>query len=242
MAGHSKWANIKHKKAAADIRRSNIWTRLIKEITVAARLGGSDPRLNPRLRLAIDKATDANIPKNNVYKAIQRGVGYIESLNYEEIRYEGYGLSGVAIIVDTITDNRARTVAEVRHTFSKHSGNLGTDGSVLFLFHHTGHFLFSPGMSEDKLIEAALEADADDVTTNGDGSVEIVCPPNNFSHVKAMLEARGFKAKFSGVIMKPQVEIEFTGNDAIKLQNLLSALENLSDVQEVYTNAAIIDR
>ncbi|MCF2134453.1 MULTISPECIES: YebC/PmpR family DNA-binding transcriptional regulator [Mycetohabitans] len=241
MAGHSKWANIKHKKAAADAKRGKVWTRLIKEITVAARLGGSDAGSNPRLRLAIDKATDANMPKDNVNRAIQRGVGGVEGANYEEIRYEGYGIGGAAIIVDTMTDNRTRTVAEVRHAFSKHGGNLGTDGSVAFLFDHVGQFLFAPGTPEDKLMEAALEAGADDVTTNDDGSIEVVCPPNDFAQVKAALEAAGFKAELAEVTMKPQTEVEFTGDDAVKMQKLLDALENLDDVQEVYTNAVIAD-
>ncbi|MCG1019107.1 MULTISPECIES: YebC/PmpR family DNA-binding transcriptional regulator [Burkholderiaceae] len=241
MAGHSKWANIKHKKAAADAKRGKVWTRLIKEITVAARLGGSDAGSNPRLRLAIDKATDANMPKDNVNRAIQRGVGGVEGANYEEIRYEGYGIGGAAIIVDTMTDNRTRTVAEVRHAFSKHGGNLGTDGSVAFLFAHVGQFLFAPGTPEDKLMEAALEAGADDVTTNDDGSIEVVCSPNDFAQVKAALEAAGFKAELAEVTMKPQTEVEFTGDDAVKMQKLLDALENLDDVQEVYTNAVIAD-
>jgi YebC/PmpR family DNA-binding regulatory protein len=242
MAGHSKWANIKHKKAAADAKRGKVWTRLIKEITVAARLGGGDAGSNPRLRLAIDKATDANMPKDNVNRAIQRGVGGVEGANYEEIRYEGYGIGGAAIIVDTMTDNRTRTVAEVRHAFSKHGGNLGTDGSVAFLFDHVGQFLFAPGTPEDKLMEAALEAGANDVTTNDDGSIEVLCAPNDFAQVKAALEAAGFKAELAEVTMKPQTEVEFTGDDAVKMQKLLDALENLDDVQEVYTNAVIADQ
>lgn len=242
MAGHSKWANIKHKKAAADAKRGKVWTRLIKEITVAARLGGGDAGSNPRLRLAIDKATDANMPKDNVNRAIQRGVGGVEGANYEEIRYEGYGIGGAAIIVDTMTDNRTRTVAEVRHAFSKHGGNLGTDGSVAFLFDHVGQFLFAPGTPEDKLMEAALEAGANDVMTNDDGSIEVLCAPNDFAQVKAALEAAGFKAELAEVTMKPQTEVEFTGDDAVKMQKLLDALENLDDVQEVYTNAVIADQ
>ncbi|MEJ2769124.1 YebC/PmpR family DNA-binding transcriptional regulator [Mycetohabitans sp. B46] len=240
--GHSKWANIKHKKAAADAKRGKVWTRLIKEITVAARLGGGDAGSNPRLRLAIDKATDANMPKDNVNRAIQRGVGGVEGASYEEIRYEGYGIGGAAIIVDTMTDNRTRTVAEVRHAFSKHGGNLGTDGSVAFLFDHVGQFLFAPGTPEDKLMEAALEASADDVTTHDDGSIEVLCPPNDFAQVKAALEAAGFKAELAEVTMKPQTEVQFTGDDAVKMQKLLDALENLDDVQEVYTNAVIADQ
>jgi YebC/PmpR family DNA-binding regulatory protein len=239
MAGHSKWANIKHKKAATDAKRGKIWTRLIKEITVAARLGGGDVDSNPRLRLSVDKAYDANMPKDNIQRAIQRGVGGLEGVNYEEIRYEGYGLQGAAIIVDTMTDNRTRTVAEVRHAFSKHGGNMGLDGSVAFMFNHVGQFLFAPGTSEDALMEAALEAGADDVTTHEDGSLEVLCPPNDFAKVKGALEAAGFKAELAEVTMKPQTEVVFSGEDALKMQKLLDALENLDDVQEVYTNAVI---
>lgn len=239
MAGHSKWANIKHKKAAADAKRGKVWTRLIKEITVAARLGGGDANSNPRLRLAMDKATDANMPKDNINRAIQRGVGGLEGANYEEIRYEGYGINGAAVIVDCMTDNRTRTVAEVRHAFDKHGGNMGTSGSVAFLFDHIGQFIFAPGTPEDKLMDAALEAGADDVVTNEDGSLEVICPPNDFSKVKTALEAAGFKAELAEVIMKPQTEVEFTGDDAVKMQKLLDALENLDDVQEVFTNAVI---
>ena len=239
MAGHSKWANIKHKKAATDAKRGKIWTRLIKEITVAARLGGGDVDINPRLRLAVDKSTDANMPKDNIQRAIQRGSGGLEGVHYEEIRYEGYGLQGAAIIVDTMTDNRTRTVAEVRHAFSKFGGNMGQDGSVAFMFNHVGQFLFAPGTSEDALMEAALEAGADDVTTHDDGSLEVICPPHDFAQVKAALEAAGFKAELAEVTMKPQTEVVFSGEDAQKMQKLLDALENLDDVQEVYTNAVI---
>ncbi|PLP98769.1 YebC/PmpR family DNA-binding transcriptional regulator [Cupriavidus pauculus] len=239
MAGHSKWANIKHKKAAADAKRGKIWTRLIKEITVAAKLGGGDIDSNPRLRLAMEKAMDANMPKDNIQRAIQRGVGGLEGANYEEIRYEGYGLAGAAIIVDCLTDNRTRTVAEVRHAFSKHGGNMGTEGSVSFMFTHCGQFLFAPETPEDKLMDAALEAGADDVVTNDDGSIEVTCPPNDFGAVKSTLEAAGFKAELADVVMKPQNEVSFTGDDALKMQKLLDALENLDDVQEVFTNAAI---
>ena len=239
MAGHSKWANIKHKKAATDAKRGKIWTRLIKEITVAARLGGGDIDINPRLRLSVERAYDANMPKDNIQRAIQRGIGGLDGVNYEEIRYEGYGLQGAAIIVDTMTDNRTRTVAEVRHAFSKNGGNMGLDGSVAFMFNHIGQFLFSPETSEDALMEAALEAGADDVTTHDDGSFEVTCPPHDFSKVKSALEAAGFKAELAEVTMKPQTEVVFTGEDALKMQKLLDALENLDDVQEVYTNAVI---
>jgi len=239
MAGHSKWANIKHKKAATDAKRGKIWTRLIKEITVAARMGGGDINTNPRLRLAVEKAADANMPKDNVTRAIQRGSGGLEGVNYEEIRYEGYGIGGAAIIVDCMTDNRVRTVAEVRHAFSKFGGNMGTEGSVAFMFKHVGQFLFAPGVEEDKLMDAALEAGADDVVADDEGGFEVLCDPNAFAGVKQALEAAGFKADSAEVIMKPDTETEFTGEDAIKMQKLLDALENLDDVQEVYTNAVI---
>jgi YebC/PmpR family DNA-binding regulatory protein len=239
MAGHSKWANIKHKKAATDAKRGKIWTRLIKEITVAARMGGGDMNTNPRLRLAVEKAADANMPKDNVTRAIQRGSGGLEGVNYEEIRYEGYGIGGAAIIVDCMTDNRVRTVAEVRHAFSKFGGNMGTEGSVSFVFKHVGQFLFAPGVEEDKLMDAALEAGADDVIADEEGGFEVLCDPNAFPNVKEALEAAGFKADSAEVIMKPDTETEFTGEDALKMQKLLDALENLDDVQEVYTNAVI---
>jgi YebC/PmpR family DNA-binding regulatory protein len=239
MAGHSKWANIKHKKAATDAKRGKIWTRLIKEITVAARMGGGDMAANPRLRLAVDKAADANMPKDNVNRAIQRGTGGLEGANYEEIRYEGYGINGAAIIVDCMTDNRVRTVAEVRHAFSKFGGNMGTEGSVAFLFKHCGQLLFAPGTNEDALMEAALEAGAEDVITDEEGGIEVLTPPNDFSSVKDALEKAGFKAEVAEIIMKPSTETVFGGDDAIRMQKLLDALENLDDVQEVYTNAVI---
>jgi YebC/PmpR family DNA-binding regulatory protein len=239
MAGHSKWANIKHKKAATDAKRGKIWTRLIKEITVAARMGGGDVTSNPRLRLAIDKAADANMPKDNVNRAVQRGSGGLEGANYEEMRYEGYVIGGAAIIVDCMTDNRVRTVAEVRHAFSKYGGNMGTEGSVSFMFKHVGQFLFAPGVDEDKLMEAALEAGADDVIADDEGGFEVLCDPNAYAGVKDALEAAGFKADSAEVIMKPDTETVFTGEDAQKMQRLLDVLENLDDVQEVYTNAVI---
>jgi YebC/PmpR family DNA-binding regulatory protein len=239
MAGHSKWANIKHKKAATDAKRGKIWTRLIKEITVAARMGGPDADANPRLRLAVDKAADANMPKENVTRAIQRGSGGLEGVNYEEVRYEGYGIGGAAIIVDCMTDNRVRTVAEVRHAFNKHGGNMGTEGSVAFMFKHCGQLMFAPGVNEDKLMEAALEAGADDVVQDDEGGFEVLCDPFAFATVKEALEKAGFKAEVAEIIMKPATETVFTGEDAIKMQKILDALENLDDVQEVYTNALI---
>jgi YebC/PmpR family DNA-binding regulatory protein len=241
MAGHSKWANIKHKKAATDAKRGKIWTRLIKEITVAARMGGGDIATNPRLRLAVDKAADANMPKENVTRAVQRGSGGLEGVNYEEVRYEGYGIGGAAIIVDCMTDNRVRTVAEVRHAFNKHGGNMGTEGSVAFMFQHCGQFLFAPGTNEDKLMECALEAGADDVIADEEGGFEVVCDPFAFPTVKDALEKAGFKAEVAEIIMKPATETVFSGEDGIKMQKILDALENLDDVQEVYTNALIED-
>lgn len=239
MAGHSKWANIKHKKAATDAKRGKVWTRLIKEITVAARLGGGDVATNPRLRLAVEKAADANMPKDNVSRAISRGTGGLDGANYEEIRYEGYGINGAAVLVDCMTDNRVRTVAEVRHAFAKFGGNMGSEGSVAFLFKHCGQFLFAPGTNEDALMEAALEAGAEDVVTDEEGGIEVLCGPNDFSAVKDALEKAGYKAEVAEIIMKPTTEAIFTGDDAIKMQKLLDALENLDDVQEIYTNAII---
>ena len=241
MAGHSKWANIKHKKAATDAKRGKIWTRLIKEITVAARMGGGDIAANPRLRLAVDKAADANMPKDNVNRAIQRGTGGLEGANYEEIRYEGYGINGAALIVDCMTDNRVRTVAEVRHAFSKYGGNMGTEGSVAFLFKHCGQMLFAPGTNEDALMEAALEAGAEDVIADDEGGFEVVTDPYEFSRIREALEKAGFKPEVAEVTMKPSTTTEFTGEDGQKMQKLLDALENLDDVQEVYTNAVIND-
>lgn len=239
MAGHSKWANIKHKKAATDAKRGKIWTRLIKEITVAARMGGGDIAANPRLRLAVDKAADANMPKDNVTRAIQRGTGGLEGVNYEEIRYEGYGINGAAIIVDCLTDNRVRTVAEVRHAFSKFGGNMGTEGSVAFLFKHCGQLLFAPGVNEDALMEAALDAGAEDVIADDEGGFEVICDPYQLSAIRETLDKAGFKPEVAEVTMKPSTSTGFDGDDAIKMQKLLDALENLDDVQEVYTNAVI---
>lgn len=239
MAGHSKWANIKHKKAATDAKRGKIFTRLIKEITVAARLGGGETASNPRLRLAVDKAYEQNMPKDNVERAIKRGSGDLEGVNYEEIRYEGYGIAGAAVVVDCMTDNRVRTVADVRHAFTKHGGNLGADGSVLFLFKHCGQLFFAPGTSEDRLLEAALEAGAEDVINNDDGSIEVITPPYEFITIKDVLEKSGFKAGLTAVTMKPDNEVVLTGEDAVRMQKLLDALESIDDVQEVFTSAVI---
>ena len=239
MAGHSKWANIKHKKAATDAKRGTIFTRLIKEITVAARLGGGDPSMNPRLRLAIDKAYDNNMPKDTIERAAKRGAGELEGVNYEEIRYEGYGIGGAAVIVDCMTDNRTRTVADVRHAFSKYGGNLGTDGSVAFLFKHCGQILFAPGTDEDKLLEAALEAGADDVVTHDDSSIEVVTGPYDFLAVKDALGMAGFKPEYAEVTMKALTDVAMTGDDAARMQKLIDAIESLDDVQDVYTNAIL---
>ena len=241
MAGHSKWANIQHRKGRQDTKRGKIFTRLIKEITVAAKLGGGDIGGNPRLRLAVDKAYDNNMPKDTVQRAIQRGTGGLDGANYEEIRYEGYGPNGVAIIIDAMTDNRVRTVAEVRHALSKYGGNLGTDGSVAFLFKHCGQLFFAPGTDENKLIEAALDAGADDVVANDDGSFEVITGPHDFVAVKDALAKAGFKPELAEVTMKPSTEVEFSGEDAETMQKLLDAIENLDDVQEVFTNAVIND-
>jgi YebC/PmpR family DNA-binding regulatory protein len=240
MAGHSKWANIKHRKAATDAKRGKIFTRLIKEITVAARLGGGDPGMNPRLRLAIDKATDNNMPKDTIERAIKRGSGGLEGANYEEIRYEGYGINGAAVIVDCMTDNRTRTVADVRHAFSKHGGNLGTDGSVAFLFKHCGQIVFAPGTSEDKVMDAAIDAGAEDVITHDDRSVEVVTGPYDFVAVKDALAKVGLKPELAELTMKPSTEVELHGDDAQRMQKLLDAIESIDDVQEVYTTAVIV--
>ena len=239
MAGHSKWANIKHKKAATDAKRGKIFTRLIREITVSAKMGGSDPASNPRLRLAMDKALDNNMPKDTIERAAKRGAGAQEGEDYEEIRYEGYGINGAALIVDCLTDNRTRTVADVRHAFAKYGGNLGTDGSVAFLFKHCGQLLFAPGTSEEKLMEAALDAGADDVVNNDDGSIEVITAPHDFTAVKDALAKAGLKPEFAEITMKPAAEVAFTGDDALRMQKLLDAIEALDDVQEVYTTAVI---
>lgn len=239
MAGHSKWANIQHRKGRQDSKRGKIFTRLIKEITVASRIGGGESGSNPRLRLAMDKAFENNMPKDTVERAIKRGAGELEGVNYEEIRYEGYGIAGAAVMVDCMTDNRVRTVAEVRHAFSKYGGNMGTDGSVAFLFKHCGTLLFAPGTNEEKLIEAALEAGAEDVVSNDDGSFEVVTGPYEFTTVKAALEKAGFKAEFGEVTMKATTETPLAGDDAVKMQKLLDAIESLDDVQDVYTSAVM---
>ena len=241
MAGHSKWANIKHRKAAADAKKGKVFTRLIKEITVAAKLGGADPNMNPRLRLAMDKGREANMAKDSVQNAIKRGSGQLEGVSYEEARYEGYGPGGAAVIVDCLSDNRTRTVAEVRHAFAKNGGNLGSDGSVAFLFKHCGLFVFAPGASEEKIMDAALEAGAEDVVANDDGSIEVVCAPNDFHAVKAALDKAGIKPEVAEVTMKPLNDTALADGDAQRMRGLLDALEGLDDVQDVYTTAVLED-
>jgi YebC/PmpR family DNA-binding regulatory protein len=239
MAGHSKWANIKHRKAAADAKKGKVFTRLIKEITVAARLGGGDPDTNPRLRLAMDKAREANMAKDSVQNAVKRGSGALEGVSYEEARYEGYGPGGAAVMVACLTDNRTRTVAEVRHAFTKNGGNLGSDGSVAYLFKHCGQFVFAPGTSEDKVVEAGLEAGAEDVVRNDDGSIELICAPADFAGVKAALDKAGLRPELAEITMKPGAEAQLSGGEASRMRQLLDALENLDDVQDVYTTAVI---
>jgi len=239
MAGHSKWANIKHRKAAADAKKGKVFTRLIKEITVAARLGGGDPNTNPRLRLAMDKAREANMAKDSVQNAVKRGSGALEGVSYEEARYEGYGPGGAAVMVACLTDNRTRTVADVRHAFTKNGGNLGSDGSVAYLFKHCGQFVFAPGTSEDRVMEAALDAGADDVVKNEDGSVEVICAPGDFAAVKAALDKAGLRSELAEITMKPATEAQLAGDEAGRMRQLLDALENLDDVQDVYTTAVI---
>ena len=239
MAGHSKWANIQHRKGRQDAKRGKVFTKLIKEVTVAAKLGGGDPAMNPRLRLAIEKAKAESMPKDNIESAIKRGTGQLEGVNYEEIRYEGYGIAGAAVMVDCLTDNKTRTVADVRHAFTKHGGNLGTDGSVAFMFKHCGQMVFAPGTDEAKLMDAAIEAGADDVVPNDDGSIEVLTGPAEFANVKDTLEKLGFRPEFGEVTMKPLNETVFTGDDAVKMQKLLDAIDSLDDVQDVYTTAVI---
>ena len=239
MAGHSKWANIKHRKAAADSKKGKVFTRLIKEITVAAKAGGGDPAMNPRLRLSLEKAREANMTNDSVRRAIQRGTGELEGTSYDEVRYEGYGPGGAAVLLDCLTDNRTRTVAEVRHAFAKNGGNLGSDGSVAYLFKHCGQFIFAPGTSEDAVMEAALDAGAEDVMKHDDGSVELICAPPDFDAVKAALEKAKLKAELAEITMKPANESPLTGDEAARMRKLLEALEGLDDLQEVYTTAVL---
>jgi YebC/PmpR family DNA-binding regulatory protein len=237
MAGHSKWANIQHRKGRQDEKRGKAWTRVIREIMVAARLGGGDVSANPRLRLAIEKAKAVNLPVETVKRNIDKATGNLEGVSYEEIRYEGYGIGGAAIIVDCMTDNRVRTVAEVRHAFSKYGGNMGTEGSVAFQFKHCGQFVFAPGTSEDKVMEVALEAGAEDVITGDDGSIEVLCGAPDFEAVKAALEAAGLKPDVAEVTMRAENPVELAGDDAARMQKLLDVIEDLDDVQDVFHNA-----
>ena len=241
MAGHSKWANIQHRKGRQDEKRGKAWTRVIREIMVAARLGGADVSANPRLRLAIEKAKAVNLPVETVKRNIDKATGALEGVNYEEIRYEGYGIGGAAIIVDCMTDNRVRTVAEVRHAFSKYGGNMGTEGSVSFQFKHCGQLVFAPGTNEDKVMEVALEAGAEDVVTGDDGSIEVLTAAPDFEAVKAALEAAGLKVELAEVTMRAENTIELTGEDATRMQKLLDVIEDLDDVQDFYHNALIAE-
>ena len=239
MAGHSKWANIQHRKGRQDEKRGKAWTRVIREIMVAARAGGGDPAANPRLRLAIDKAKAVNLPADTIKRNIDKATGNLEGVNYEEIRYEGYGIGGAAIIVDCMTDNRVRTVAEVRHAFSKHGGNLGTDGSVAFQFKHCGQLVFAPGTSEERVMEVALEAGADDVITGDDGAIEVLTAPGDFEAVQQALAQAGLKPDLAEVTWRAENPVELAGEDGQRMQKLLDVLEDLDDVQAVYHNAVI---
>lgn len=239
MAGHSAWANIQHRKGRQDEKRGKIWTKIIKEITVAAKLGGGDLEANPRLRMVIEKAKDANMPADNIKRAVDRGAGTMEGVDYIEIRYEGYGIGGAAVIIDCMTDNKTRTVAEIRHALNKHGGNLGTDGSVAFMFQHCGQFFFAPGTHEDAVMETALEAGAQDVITGEDGTIEVVCAVADFAQVKDALSAAGLKPEVAEVVMKALSPAELAGDDAVKMQKLLDVLDDLDDVQEVFTNAVM---
>ncbi len=239
MAGHSKWANIQHRKGRQDEKRGRVWTRVIREIMVAARQGGGDLDANPRLRLAVDKAKAANMPADTVKRNIDKATGNLEGVSYEEIRYEGYGVGGAAVIIDTMTDNKVRTVAEVRHALSKHGGNLGTEGSVAFQFKHCGQLIFAPGTDENHVMELALDAGAEDVVTDVEGAIEVLCAPGDFEAVKAALEAAGLIAEMAEVTMRADNTIDIAGDDAAKMQKLLDALEDLDDVQDVFHNAAL---
>ena len=239
MAGHSKWANIQHRKGRQDEKRQRIWTRVMREIMVAARLGGGDVATNPRLRLAIEKGKAANMPLENVKYGIAKATGSLEGVHYEEVRYEGYGIGGAAIIIDCMTDNKTRTVAEVRHAFSKHGGNMGTEGSVAFQFKHCGQLIFAPGTNEDRVMEIALEAGADDVLTHDDGAIEVLTLYTEFEAVKNALEAAGLKAEIAEVTMRADNMIDMAGSDAARMQKLLDVLEDLDDTQNVFHNAAL---
>jgi len=237
VAGHSKWANIQHRKGRQDEKRGKVWTRVIREIMVSARAGGADLATNPRLRLAVEKAKSANMPADTIKRNIDKATGQLEGVNYEEIRYEGYGIAGAAIIVDTMTDNKVRTVAEVRHAFSKHGGNLGTEGSVSFQFKHCGLFMFAPGTSEDLVMECALETGALDVISSDDGVIEVITSAQDFEAVKAALVSKGFEPEVAEVTLRAENSVSLGADDQLKMQKILDALEDLDDVQEVYHNA-----
>ena len=239
MAGHSKWANIQHRKGRQDEKRGKVWTRIIREITVAARSGGGDLGMNPRLRLAVERAKAANMPADRIKYNIDKATGNQEGVSYEEIRYEGYGIGGAAIILDTMTDNKVRTVAEVRHAFSKQGGNMGTEGSVAFQFKHCGQLIFAPGTSEDQVMEVALEAGAEDVVADDEGAIEVLTTPADFEAVKNALELAGLRADMAEVTMRAENAIDLVGDDAAKMQKLLDILEDLDDVQNVFHNATI---
>lgn len=239
MAGHSKWANIKRHKAKVDAQRGKLYTKIIREITVAARASG-DPNSNPRLRAALDKAQEANMTKDVVERAIKRGAGGMEGADVEEVRYEGYGPGGIAVMVDCMTNNRNRTVAEVRHAFSKHGGNLGTDGSVAYLFKKQGQLTFAPGTDEERLMEHALEVGAEDIIVNDDKSIDVITTPDSFIHIKANLVKAGFQAEQADVTMRAMTNVAITDKEtAEKVINLIEVLEELEDVQSVYSNADI---
>ncbi len=237
MAGHSKWANIQHRKGRQDEKRGKVWTRLIREIVVAARHGGGDLSMNPRLRLAVDRAKGSNMPADTIKKNIDKATGNLEGMHYEEIRYEGYGIGGAAIIVEVMTDNRVRTVAEVRHAFSKYGGHLGAEGSVAFQFKHCGQIVFAPGANEDKIMEVALDAGADDVINDPDGAIEVLTPPHDFESVKAALEAAGLKPDHAEVTMRPENSVSLSAEDAERMLKLLDVIEDLDDTQAVFHNA-----
>ncbi len=241
MAGHSKWANIQHRKGRQDEKRGKVWTRIIREITVAARQGGADVSANPRLRLAIAGAKAANMPADRVKYNVDKATGNLDGVQYEEIRYEGYGIGGAAIIVDCMTDNRVRTVAEVRHAFSKYGGNMGTEGSVAFQFKHCGQFIFAPGTSEDRLMEVALEAGAEDVLSGDDGAIEVLCAAPDYERVKDALEAAGLKAEVAEVTMRAENTIALEGDDSQRMQKLLDVIEDLDDTQGVFHNAELAE-
>lgn len=240
MAGHSKWANIQHRKGRQDEKRGKIWSKLIREIMVAARTGGGDLDANPRLRMAVDKAKGANMPVDTIRRNIDKATGNLEGVSYEEIRYEGYGMGGAALVIDTMTDNKVRTVAEVRHLLSKAGGNLGTTGSVAFQFKHCGQFLFAPGCDEERIMEVALEAGAEDVITGDDGAVEVICAPSDFEAIRDAFVAAGLESDAAQVTMRAENTVELSGDDAQKMQKLIDALEDLDDVQEVFHNADFV--